>query len=100
MLSPIVPHICHRLWQSLGHDLAIAEQAWPVADVDAVQADTLQIIVQVNGKLRARLQVPADASTQELEAAARADHNVQRFIADKEIRKVIVVPGKLVNVVV
>jgi len=100
MLSPIVPHICHRLWQSLGHDLAMAEQAWPVADVDAVQADTLQIIVQVNGKLRARLQVPADASTQELEAAARADHNVQRFIADKEIRKVIVVPGKLVNVVV
>jgi leucyl-tRNA synthetase len=65
-----------------------------------VQVDTLQIIVQVNGKLRARLQVPADASRQELEDAARADQNVQRFIADKEIRKVIVVPGKLVNVVV
>jgi len=100
MLSPIVPHICHRLWYLLGHESAVTEESWPVADLDAVQADTLQIIVQVNGKLRARLQVPADASSQELEDAARADQNVQRFIADKEIRKVIVVPGKLVNVVV
>jgi leucyl-tRNA synthetase len=100
MLSPIVPHICHRLWQLLGHESAVIDESWPVADLDAVQVDTLQIIVQVNGKLRARLQVPADASRQELEDAARADQNVQRFIADKEIRKVIVVPGKLVNVVV
>jgi len=100
MLAPIVPHICHRLWQLLGHESAVTDEGWPVADPDVVKAETLQIIVQVNGKLRARLRMSADASTQELEDAARADQNVQRFIAGKEIRKVIVVPGKLVNVVV
>jgi leucyl-tRNA synthetase len=100
MLSPIVPHICHRLWHELGHESAVTDEAWPHADLEAVRTDTVQIVVQVNGKLRARLQVPADSSRQELEDAARADSNVQRFIADKEIRKVIVVPGKLVNVVV
>ena len=69
-------------------------------DPEAMQADTVQVIVQVNGKLRARLQLPAGATKEELEAAALADENVQRFVADKSIRKVIVVPGKLVNVVV
>jgi leucyl-tRNA synthetase len=100
MLSPIVPHICHRLWALLGHERAVANEPWPVVDPEAVQTDTVQIIVQVNGKLRARLQMPAAASRQELEDAARADENVRRFIGEKEIRKVIVVPGKLVNVVV
>jgi leucyl-tRNA synthetase len=100
MLSPIVPHICHRLWHILGHESAVTDEGWPEADVEAMRADTVQIVVQVNGKLRARLQVAADASKQDLEDAARADPNVQRFITDKEIRKVIVVPGKLVNVVV
>ena len=100
MLSPIVPHICHRLWALLGHERAVANEPWPVVDPEAVQTDTVQIIVQVNGKLRARLHMPSDASKQELEDAARADENVRRFIAEKEIRKVIVVPGKLVNVVV
>jgi leucyl-tRNA synthetase len=66
MLSPIVPHICHSLWQILGHRTALVDEAWPVADVDALQVDTSQIIVQVNGKLRARLEVPAGASGQEL----------------------------------
>jgi len=100
MLSPIVPHICHRLWHELGHESAVTDEAWPATDLEAVQTESVQIVVQVNGKLRARLQVPADASKQDLEDAARADTNVQRFIANKEIRKVIVVPGKLVNVVV
>jgi leucyl-tRNA synthetase len=100
MLAPIVPHICHRLWHLLGHESAVTDEAWPAIDADAAISDMLQIIVQVNGKLRARLQLPANASKQDLEDAARADQNVQRFIADRQIRKVIVVPGKLVNVVI
>jgi leucyl-tRNA synthetase len=100
MLSPIVPHICHRLWQVLGHQSAPVDEDWPVVDADALQIETSQIIVQVNGKLRARLELPVGASRQAVEDAALTHENVQRFVADKEIRKVIVVPGKLVNVVV
>jgi leucyl-tRNA synthetase len=100
MLAPIVPHICHRLWHILGHESSVTDEAWPAIDADAAISEMLQIIVQVNGKLRARLQLPANASKQDLEDAARADQNVQRFIADQQIRKVIVVPGKLVNVVI
>jgi leucyl-tRNA synthetase len=100
MLSPIVPHICHRLWHELGHESAVVDEQWPVADPDAVQVDTLEIIVQVNGKLRARIQSRADISREALQDAALKNENVRRFVADKEILKVIIVPGKLVNVVV
>ncbi|MBT8445319.1 MAG: leucine--tRNA ligase [Gammaproteobacteria bacterium] len=100
MLSPIVPHICHALWSVLGHAGSLVDEAWPVVDQGALAADSVQIIVQVNGKLRARLQLPASATKDDIEAAARADENVRRFIADKPVRKVVVVPGKLVNVVV
>ena len=100
MLSPIVPHVCHRLWHALGHSGAIVDESWPSADRAALQANRMQIIVQVNGKLRARLDMPAEAGKEELEQAALADENVQRFIADKEIRKIVVVPAKLVNIVV
>ena len=100
MLSPIVPHIAHSLWSALGHESAIADVQWPQADESALTADSVQIIVQVNGKLRARIEVAADADKAAVEAAALADENVQRFTEGKEPRKVIVVPGKLVNVVV
>jgi len=100
MLSPMVPHICHALWQELGHESALIDQRWPSVDKSALQRDLVEIVVQVNGKLRARLTVAADVSKDDVEAEARADENVQRFIAGKEIRKVIVVPGKLVNIVV
>ncbi|MGI9342619.1 MAG: leucine--tRNA ligase [Gammaproteobacteria bacterium] len=100
MLSPIVPHVCHGLWGVLGHPDQIVDAAWPTADPAAMEADSVQIIVQVNGKLRARLELPATASKEEIEAAALADENVRRFVADKAVRKTIVVPGKLVNVVV
>jgi leucyl-tRNA synthetase len=84
----------------LGHEASVVDEAWPVVDADALRSDHVQIIVQVNGKLRARLQLPAAASKEQIEAAALADENVQRFVVDKPIRKIIVVPGKLVNVVV
>jgi len=100
MLAPIVPHVSHGLWGVLGHPDQIVNAAWPTADPAAMEADSVQIIVQVNGKLRARLELPATASKEEIEAAALADENVQRFVADKAVRKTIVVPGKLVNVVV
>jgi leucyl-tRNA synthetase len=100
MLSPIVPHICHRLWRVLGHAGAVIDESWPAVDAAALAADTRELVVQVNGKVRARLTVPAAAGQEELQALALADENVQRFVAGQAIRKVIVVPGKLVNVVV
>ncbi len=98
--SPIVPHICHVLWHQLGQQSAVIDAVWPKADAEARVADIVTLIVQVNGKLRARIELPADASADEAEAMALDNDNVQRFIDGKEIRKVIVVPGKLVNVVV
>jgi leucyl-tRNA synthetase len=100
MLSPIVPHICHRLWSVLGHRTAVIDEHWPVADTAAMAARTLEIVVQVNGKVRGRVTVSAEAAEEEIRAAALRDDNVQRFVGDKAVRRVVVVPGKLVNVVV
>ena len=100
MLSPIVPHICHALWQELGHGTPLIDQAWPEIDQSALELDLVEMVVQVNGKLRARVSVPADADKDAIEQLAIADANVRRFIDGKDIRKVIVVPGRLVNIVV
>ena len=100
VLSPIVPHICHELWYVLGHSSALVDERWPAFDETALQQDKIEIIVQVNGKLRGRISVESDADTETISALALADENVQRFVAGKEVRKTIVVPGRLVNVVV
>ncbi len=100
MLSPMVPHICHALWQELGHDSVLIDQRWPEVDDSALRQDLVELVVQVNGKLRAKISVAADAGKNDVEALALADENVQRFIDGKELRKVIVVPGRLVNIVV
>ncbi|NOX69431.1 MAG: leucine--tRNA ligase [Gammaproteobacteria bacterium] len=100
LLSPIVPHICHELWQQLGHDSSLLDSAWPATDDSALAQDMIEIVVQVNGKLRARISVAADTEAEDVKKLALADENVQRFIADKAIRKTILVPGRLVNVVV
>ena len=100
MLSPMVPHLCHALWQELGHESALIDQRWPEVDKNALQQDLVEMVVQVNGKLRARISVAVDAAQNAIEAQALADENVQRFIDKKEVRKVIVVPGRLVNIVV
>ncbi len=100
MLSPIVPHICDALWRALGHTEPLIDQAWPDFDETALERDTVNIVVQVNGRLRARISVAADAEKDEIIEQALADENVQRFIDSKKIRNVIVVPGRLVNVVV
>ncbi|MBD3671816.1 MAG: class I tRNA ligase family protein, partial [Gammaproteobacteria bacterium] len=100
MLSPIVPHIAHGLWQALGHKGAVQEQDWPQVDESALVRDSIEIVVQVNGKLRGKIEVPASADKAAVETAAREEPNVQRFIEGKEVVKVIVVPGKLVNIVI
>ncbi len=99
LLAPITPHICHELWQRLGKTGAVIDAAWPVLDESALVQDSLTLVIQVNGKLRGQIEVPASASREEVEAAARANENVLRFTEGVTIRKVIVVPGKLVNIV-
>ena len=100
MLSPIVPHVAQELWRALGHEGLVVDQAWPQADPDALVKDSVELVVQVNGKMRGRVSVAADAGRDDIQAAALAEPNVQRFVADKSLRKVIVVPGRLVNLVV
>ncbi len=99
MLTPIAPHITQQLWQELGHEGLIAEAGWPDYDESALVRSELELVVQVNGKLRAKIMVPADADKAAIEEAAMADDKVQNNIADKTVRKVIVVPGRLVNIV-
>ena len=99
LLAPITPHICHELWQQLGHADAVIDAGWPVLDESALVQDSLQLVIQVNGKLRGQIDMPASASREEIEAAARVNENVLRFTEGLTIRKVIVVPGKLVNIV-
>ena len=100
MLAPVVPHFSHALWEYLGGEGAVIDAAWPAVDPSALVQDSLTLVVQVNGKLRSKLEVSKDANKAELEALALADDTVKKFTAEGEIRKVIVVPGKLVNIVV
>lgn len=99
LLAPITPHISHSLWQHLGHSEAVIDATWPSVDESALVQDSVTLVVQVNGKLRGQVEMPATASREEVEAAARTNENVVRFTDGLTIRKVIVVPGKLVNIV-
>jgi leucyl-tRNA synthetase len=99
-LSPITPHICHYLWGVLGNETAIINEAWPSVDESALAQDEVQIIIQVNGKLRAKLMMSADLDKAQVESQALADENVIKFTEGKNVLKVIVVPNKLVNIVV
>jgi leucyl-tRNA synthetase len=99
LLSPIAPHICHRLWHALGNTGAVANAPWPVLDEAALARSSIEIVVQVNGKVRGKIQVSADASKDAVEKMALEDANVLRFTEGVSIRKIIVVPGRLVNIV-
>ena len=100
MLAPIVPHICHQLWLDLGHQQAVVSASWPEVDSDALEQDSMELVIQVNGKLRSKMSVSAMASSDEMQTMALNDEHALRFIEGKPIRKVIVVPKKLVNIVV
>jgi leucyl-tRNA synthetase len=99
MLAPVAPHIAEELWQRMGHGESLAYSAWPTADPKYLQQDTVEVAVQVNGKVRGAVAVAPDADKDAVFAAARAVPNVARFIDGKTMRREIYVPGKIVNFV-
>ncbi|MEM7026852.1 MAG: leucine--tRNA ligase [Pseudomonadota bacterium] len=100
LLAPIVPHVTDALWQALGHTEALIDTSWPNTDESALEQNEVEIIVQVNGKLRGKIIVAKDANKEDMEKLAIADENAAKHIADKTIKKIIVVPNRLVNIVV
>jgi leucyl-tRNA synthetase len=100
LLTPIVPHICTALWRELRPGTELISVPWPQVDPAALVQDSIELVVQVNGKLRGHIQVPANAGRENIEQAALSDETVRKFIGDGKPKKIIVVPGKLVNVVV
>ncbi|MFA9395334.1 MAG: leucine--tRNA ligase [Halodesulfovibrio sp.] len=99
LMSPFTPHLCEEIWEQLGHKERLVHALWPTYSEEAMVKDVLTVVVQVNGKVRARLEVPASAGKDEVEELAKNDVNVQKHVEGKTIRKVIVIPGKLVNIV-
>ncbi|MDV6342130.1 leucine--tRNA ligase [Nitrosomonas sp. Is24] len=100
LLSPIVPHICHELWRELRPGTELSGQPWPQADNAAMAQDEIKLIVQVNGKLRGQINVAKDAGKEAIERTALANEHVQKFIEGQTVKKIIVVPGRLINIVV
>jgi leucyl-tRNA synthetase len=100
LLSPVVPHFAEELWAELGHPESLLLAPWPAYREDALEQDEILVVVQVNGKLRSRVTLPTDASEDTIRETALADENVRRFIEGKDLRRVIVVKNKLVNIVV
>ncbi len=100
LLSPIVPHITQAIWQAMGNNSLLIDAGWPQTDKSALEKNDLQLIVQVNGKLRARLTLDIKLTEEEIKQQALADESVARFVEGKEVRKIILVPGRLVNIVV
>ncbi len=100
MLAPMVPHICHQLWLDLGHQEAVVSATWPLVDESALAQDNIEYVIQVNGKLRSKISVATTLSSDEIQALALQDELTQKFMEGKPLRKVIVVPNKLVNIVV
>jgi leucyl-tRNA synthetase len=99
MLAPFAPHLAEELWQRMGHEGSVVDAGWPLYSEGKLVQDTIELPVQVNGKLRGKITVPAEASREEVEAAARTDGNVLTHLEGKTLRKIIVVPGRLVNLV-
>lgn len=100
LLSPIVPHICHALWRTLKPGTELLDQAWPKADPQALVQDDIELVVQVNGKLRAQIRVAREADRATIERTALSHEHIQKTIAGQAVKKIIVVPGRLVNIVV
>jgi len=100
LLNPITPHAAHILWQKLGHaETTLEDLRFPTADPQALLRNSVTLAIQVNGKLRGTLEAPVDAPREAVEASALAEPNVARFLEGMTVRKVIVVPGKIVNIV-
>jgi leucyl-tRNA synthetase len=100
LLAPFAPYLAHELWEMLGEKQSLLRAAWPKYDPALAKEDEIEIPVQVNGKLRGRFVVPADAEESTVKANALADENVKAYIAGKQVVKIVLVPGKLINIVV
>lgn len=99
LLAPVAPHMMEEIWQILGHDESISYVKWPSYDESKLIESVVEVMIQINGKLRGKIKVKVDTAKEELEKQALADQHVQKFLADKEIRKIIVVPNKIINIV-
>ncbi|HEV8078186.1 MAG TPA: class I tRNA ligase family protein, partial [Marinobacter sp.] len=99
MLAPIVPHISHELWQSLGHSNLVLDVPFPTVDESALKRSTIEVVIQVNGKVRDKIQAPVDTDREQMQTLALAQPNIQRYLEGINLRKVIVIPNKLVNIV-
>ena len=99
VLAPVTPHLCEELWQRMGHERGLAREPWPKHDPAALMRDEVTIVVQVNGKVRGRLNVPADAPDDLVKERALAEENIQRHVEGRDVVKMVVVPGKLLNIV-
>lgn len=99
LLSPIIPHVAEEIWQIMGHDETITYETWPTYDESKLVQDTVQVILQVNGKVRSKVEVEKDLDQAELEKIALVDERIQQWTAEKDIKKVIVIPNKIVNIV-
>ena len=100
LLNPVAPHIGEELWEMLGHDNTIAYEPWPTYDVNKTKDDSFEMVVQVNGKVRGKIEVSSDVSNEEMEKQALEIENVQKYIEGLEIVKVVIIPRKLVSIVV
>jgi leucyl-tRNA synthetase len=100
MLSPIIPHVCEELWQYLCPNRSLSEESWVIVDSKALDVDEVEMIIQVNGKLRGKLMVDKSFSKEQVEELAKQNPNVSKFIEGQQIKKIIVVPGKIINIVV
>jgi len=98
LLAPYAPHLAEELWEKLGHKQSLAYAPWPKFDAALLKEDTITVILQVNGKIRDRLEVPAQTSSADLEKLALANERVREHLTGKQVKKIIVVPGKLVNI--
>ena len=99
LLAPVAPHMMEEIWQILGHDESISYVQWPSYDESKLIESVVEVMIQINGKLRGKIKVKVDTAKEELEKQALADQHVQKFLADKEIRKIIIVPNKIINIV-
>ena len=100
MISPVVPHLAEELWEKLGHNDTITYEAWPTYDETKLVDDTVEMAVQLNGKVRAKIVVSKDVTKEELEKLAIEDEHVKELLEGKEVKKVIAIPGRLINIVV
>jgi leucyl-tRNA synthetase len=100
LLAPVTPHIAHYLWRELEFGEDVLQAPWPEPARDALEQDEVELVVQVNGKLRGSIVVPKQADKATIESLALSNANVQRFVAGQNVKKVVVVPGRLVNLVV